>query len=392
MTQLGNANGNHYVRKAGVENVHDGQIMVRLKSKRYIIIDYGYIPNRRDHELAAFHSHIVIPDGAGVTKCITEGCTRVGVPVQLYDSEPKELASLYLRSKLCFNCQREVNEKRRTMRKRKSNGQLIKASDEADGEERTTPTKDVPSLNAATATRPIAAPKASVVTVAAPNVKAVTHPVAAPKNTGIVVIREYDQDFPILHPDAIIINGPVGGTRPHGPDYRYHQIGADLRCIVNDLSHETKALLENRVESHAVWSNPDPDAINQIFKKAIISASRATFLLTQWKQSFDAELREAEEANIAMFADAQILSDAVRSGEGMLMPALDPPSIGEYSAHENMSGFSFNMSTGIDMSACGFPWSTGRVSFSPDQLPRTPQMNDQYNGVFNYDDVEQIKI
>jgi hypothetical protein len=221
-------------------------------------------------------------------------------------------------------------------------------------------------------------------------VKAVTHPVAAPKNTGIVVIREYDQDFPILHPDAIIINGPVGGTRPHGPDYRYDRIGTDLRCIVNDLSHETKALLENRVESHVAWSNPDPDAINQIFKKAIISASRATFLLTQWKQSFDAELREAEEANIAMFADAQILSDAVRSG-GMLMPALDPPSIGEYSADENMSGFSF-MSTGIDMSASGFPWSTGRVSFSPDQLPRTPQMNDQYNGVYDYDDVKQIKI
>jgi hypothetical protein len=90
-----------------------------------------------------------------------------------------------------------------------------------------------------------------------------------------------------------------------------------------------------------------------------------------------------------MFADAQILSDAVRSGGGMLMPALDPPSIGEYSAHENMSGFSFNMSTGIDM---GFPWSTCRVSFSPDQLPRTPQMNDQYNGVYDYDDVEQIQI
>lgn len=396
ITQLGNANGNHYVRKAGVENVHDGQIMVRLKSKRYIIIDYGYIPNRRDHELAAYHPHIVIPNGAGVTKCTTEECTRVGVPVQLYDSEPNELASLYLRSKLCFNCQREVNEKRRTMRKRKSNGQLIKASDEADGEERTTPNLDVPCVNAATATRPIAAPKASEATVAAPNMKAVTHPVAAPKNTGIVVIREYDQDFPILHPDAIIINGPVGGTRPHGPDYRCHRIGADLRCIVNDLSHETKALMENTVESHAAWSNPDPDAINQTFKKAIISASRATFLLTQWKQSFDAELREAEEANnIAMFADAQILSDAVRSG-GMLMPALDPPSIGEYSPHENMSVFSFNMSTGIDMSASGFPWSTGRVSHSPDQLPRTPQMNDDddqdhYNKVYDYD-VERIPV
>ena len=113
-----------------------------------------------------------------------------------------------------------------------------------------------------------------------------------------------------------------------------------------------------------------------------------TFLLTQWKQSFDTELREAEEAN-AMFADAQILSDAVRSG-GMLMPALDPPSIGDYSAHENMSVFSFNMSAGIDLSASGFPWSTGRVSHSPDQLPRTPHMNDDDD---QYDfDVEQIPV
>lgn len=395
MTQLGNANGCHYVRKAGVENVHDGQIMVRLKSKRYIIIDYGYIPNRRDHELAAYHSHIVIPDGAGVTKCITEGCTRVGVPVLLYDSEPNEIASLYLRNGLCFNCQREVNEKRRTARKnpakRKSNGELIKASDEAEGEVRTTRTAEAASgAKAATANRTIAAPKAIAATVAVPSVKAVTHVVATPKNTGIVVIRENGQDFPILHPDAIIINGPVGGTRPHGPDYRCHRIGSDLRCIVNDLSHETKALMENTVESHAAWSNPDPDAINQTFKKAIISASRATFLLTQWKQSFDAELREAEEAN-AMFADAQILSDAVRSG-GMLMPALDPPSIGEYSAHENMSVFSFNMSTGIDMSASGFPWSTGRVSHSPDQLPRTPHMNDDDDHRAYDFDVEQIPV
>jgi len=43
--RLGRANGNTYQRKLGVEGMHDGQIMVRLKKKRFIIIDYGYIPN-----------------------------------------------------------------------------------------------------------------------------------------------------------------------------------------------------------------------------------------------------------------------------------------------------------------------------------------------------------
>lgn len=48
-SRLGRANGNTYVRKPGVENVHDGQIMVRLKKKRFIIIDYGYNPNGKSH-------------------------------------------------------------------------------------------------------------------------------------------------------------------------------------------------------------------------------------------------------------------------------------------------------------------------------------------------------
>jgi hypothetical protein len=40
---LGRENGNTYQRKPGLDNVHDCQIMVRLKKKRFIIIDYGKV-------------------------------------------------------------------------------------------------------------------------------------------------------------------------------------------------------------------------------------------------------------------------------------------------------------------------------------------------------------
>ena len=130
--RLGKSNGNHYVRKAGVDGVHNGQIMIRLKSKRYIIIDYT--PSEYDHELVQHHSHISIPPGAGQTLCKTVDCPRVGVPVLLYDSEPHEPMSLYMRGGLCFNCQRALNKKRRTLRnKRKANGQPVSADSLSSG-------------------------------------------------------------------------------------------------------------------------------------------------------------------------------------------------------------------------------------------------------------------
>ena len=119
--RLGRANGNIYHRHQGIEGIHDGQVMVRLKKKRYIVIDYSIIPNEHDLQWAATHPHITIPNGAGKQKCTTLECTKVGVPVCLYDSEPNEPISLYLRAGLCFTCQRNLNEKRRTQRKRPSN-------------------------------------------------------------------------------------------------------------------------------------------------------------------------------------------------------------------------------------------------------------------------------
>lgn len=122
-SRLGRANGNTYQRKPGVDNVHDGQIMIRLKKKRFIILDYGILPNSHDYEVSKTVPHISIPNGAGRTTCATKDCPRIGVPVLLYDSEPNEPMSLYLRGGLCFSCQRNLNEKRRTNRKRKSDGQ-----------------------------------------------------------------------------------------------------------------------------------------------------------------------------------------------------------------------------------------------------------------------------
>lgn len=122
MNRLGRANGNVYWRKPGVEGVHDGQIMVRLKKKRFIVIDYGIDPDKLNVSLSSITSstNVMIPPGAGRDKCASSDCTKVGIPVLLYDSNPEEPLSLYLRSGLCFTCQRQLNEKRRTQRKRKS--------------------------------------------------------------------------------------------------------------------------------------------------------------------------------------------------------------------------------------------------------------------------------
>jgi hypothetical protein len=101
-SQLGHANGNVYHRKPGIEGVHDGQIMIRLKKKRYIIIDYSIVPNKEHVQAATNNPHIAVPDGAGNAKCAQLECQKVNVPVLLYDSDPSEASSLYLRGGLCF--------------------------------------------------------------------------------------------------------------------------------------------------------------------------------------------------------------------------------------------------------------------------------------------------
>ena len=58
--KLGRANGNIYIRKPGVEGLHDGQIMVRLKKKRFVILDYAIIPNQADINYASVTSNVAV--------------------------------------------------------------------------------------------------------------------------------------------------------------------------------------------------------------------------------------------------------------------------------------------------------------------------------------------
>lgn len=277
---LGRANGNIYIRKPGAEDVHDGQIMVRLKKKRFIVIDYGIVPTQADLQAAAIHAHVATPDGAGKTKCVTPNCPKVGVPVLLYDSEPSEAASLYLRSGLCFTCQRNLNEKRRTQRKRKS--------DVVQGGQRV-------------------------------------------KHNGQVID---------LSSDALVINGPMDGVKKHTEGFTSEELAADLRVLMREALADTERLLTGlhpnpetsavayaaaaaaaAVNNHLIpsdiavtsaavdasstgliaqqqqqqhhqqqhtTSTDDDDDTDVLYEKAFTSASKALYLLTQWKASWDA--------------------------------------------------------------------------------------------------------
>lgn len=195
--RLGRANGNIYHRKPGVEGVHDGQVMVRLKKKRYVILDYAIIPNEHDIQTAQNVSHITIPPGAGKQSCTNADCNKVGVPVLLYDSDPSEPPSLYMRSGLCFTCQRNLNEKRRTQRKRPSDA--ARGTMVLDGSVTVFGSTSIP--------------------------------------------KKYK-----ISPGAIVIH-PMDGLRPHGDGYSFAEIGADLQDLVADITNDTHRLL-NAVSPH----------------------------------------------------------------------------------------------------------------------------------------------
>jgi hypothetical protein len=236
--KLGRANGNTYIRRPPIENVHDGQIMVRLKQRRFIIIDYGYVPKPGDYDIANTNPHISIPKGAGEKLCATKDCPRVGVPVLLYDSEPNEVMSLYVRGGLCFSCQRTMNEKRRTKRKKKE-------EDSSGG-----------------------------ITVGE---------VRCVKGGRYKINNEVVQ----LEGDGIIINGAVAGTRSRGDGYQHPEIGEDLLQITSELSQDASALVKN--SSGAVTKSSLAGA-NNLYQKALDSASKVTYLLTQWKASYDEQI------------------------------------------------------------------------------------------------------
>ena len=127
---LETSNGKFFQRRAPTKN-HDSQVMIRLNKKRFIIIDYSIVPNKHDVEASQNDPHIRIPIGAGKKVCLgstiltgsnsndptsssSVPCTKIGVPVVLYDSEPQaELSSAYVKNGLCFTCQRKKNESNR---------------------------------------------------------------------------------------------------------------------------------------------------------------------------------------------------------------------------------------------------------------------------------------
>lgn len=40
----------------GSEGEHDGQVMIHLESKHFVVLDYSYAPNTEDQEYAKAHS------------------------------------------------------------------------------------------------------------------------------------------------------------------------------------------------------------------------------------------------------------------------------------------------------------------------------------------------
>lgn len=216
--RLGRANGNVYHRKPGVEGVHDGQIMVRLKKKRFVVVDYGVVPADADIALAKSNKHMAISPGAGKQKCATMGCEKIGIPVLLYDSSPEEPSTLYSRSGLCFTCQRLLNEKRRT--KRKKGSEVSQASASAVAGHNGAPEVD----------------HHTPMTVSSGTEEMYSMDSAHKK-------FKLNGEIIELSPDAIVINGPVEGTKYQGHDYDFREIGADIQSIVRQASDYTDRLV-----------------------------------------------------------------------------------------------------------------------------------------------------
>lgn len=257
---LGRANGNCFQRKTGIPGVHDGQIMIRLKKKRFIVLDYSMVPTPADVACASVTPHIKCPPGAGMAQCTAAGCNKIGVPICLFDSNPDEPTSLYLRSGLCFSCQRLLNEKRRTQRKRKGDVQ--------------------------------------------------GKPNSGSDNYNQKRVRVNNEILDV-HADAIILNGPFEGTKHHGPGYGYMQIIADLQKIGQEVAQDTTNLANCMNAIGAGPSPPNPNTpqhieMDAIYNKAFHTISKGIFLISEFKSSYDA----AVTASIAEKATEEVLESA----------------------------------------------------------------------------------
>ena len=312
--KLGRANGNVYQRVPGVEGVHDGQIMVRLKKKRYVVLEYSFQPTEDDIHVASTTANAKIPKGAGKDICKTPECSKIGVPVCIYDSEPNEPDSLYLRSGLCFHCQRNLNEKRRTERKRPGSSKMGDSAGQP-----------------------------SLIYAIGPSSKRFKF-----KHGSVIELQS----------DAVIVNGSVEGTKHYGEGYGFQEIGADLLNLSRESAMDTERLVhavsstaataaaavaavgETASSAEAAASAVDVDAdatanglleapgaagsstedINALYHTAFQSLSKSIFLLTQWKASWDAALAAAHET----VADPS-LADAVASAAAVVAAAANEP-------------------------------------------------------------------
>lgn len=359
----------------GVPNVHDGQIMIRLKKKRFIIVDYSFIPSPRDVAAAALSPQILCPNGAGKQKCVTQECTKVGVPVMLYDSDPEQTSSLYMRSGLCFSCQRILNEKRRTQRKRKGDvvgvhGDVVRVpnangggSGGGGGHHHHHHHHHIDGSLTTTTTTSTDAPG------------------AANTNNGGYHMDPAQKRFRLheeivdLNPDAIIINGPQEGTRHHQPGYEYPEITTDLQTIANDAIAQTARLAAGvQSLSPAATITAEMEGVGEVvaardemlasYESAFLGMSRGVFLLSQWKASWDAAVAVAAAEKVAAVTVQQREREEQERHEGGQgdRGVLEPAAVADAVASAAAVAAAQSQSVGTDSSTGGGGVDEGVVS------------------------------
>jgi len=243
---LGRANGNIYQRVSGVDGVNDGQVLIRLKKKRFVVLDYSIVPNDEDMKAAETQSHIKIPGGAGTVICKRADCNKVGIPICLYDAEPDEPIPLYMRSGLCYQCQRTLNEERRTDSKKR-------------------PPKAARSG------------ELGIIYALGPTGKKL-------KLSGNTIH---------LKDDAIVINGAIEGTRQFGDNSSFQEMASDLKAVMQEAAQDTAQL----VDTFGV--NTTENDVDELYSKAFQSMYKSMYLLSQWKASYDSVEKVAAEPSTA---------------------------------------------------------------------------------------------
>lgn len=157
---------------------------------------------------------------------------------------------MFLRTGLCFLCQRNVNDQRRADRKR------VGVNPEQPSEQ--------------------------------PNLICCLGP--KPKRFKI------GKSPILLQQDAIIINGTVKGTtRRQGEGYGVEEIGNDLLSSVHDAYEDAARLIQSvsgdpqtmAAAAVAALSDESPNDANALYAKTFQSLSKTLVLLSQWKSAYD---------------------------------------------------------------------------------------------------------